>query len=101
MSNAIPISVSPTINVKFSHYRIPHNIRSRLREFHGGGQSDRRTFCSALVQPHEEDSAFGRSGFGSELLGAGMIVVGDADANPPVPGRAGEAQHVGGVIAAS
>ena len=38
--------------------------------------------------------------FGGELLGAFVVVAKDAHANPPIAGRAGEAQNFGGAIAA-
>ena len=53
-----------------------------------------------LVEAHQEDCAFGGCGFGGEFLGAVVVVVEDADADPPVSGRTVEAQDIGRAIAA-
>lgn len=57
--------------------------------------------CSYLIQPHEKHRSFGRMGCRGKLLGAIMVVAEDTDANPPIAGRTGEAQHFGGAIAPS
>ena len=57
-------------------------------------------FPNALVKADDEDGSFRRSGFCCELLGAVLIVIEDAHANPPIAGRAGKARYFGGVISA-
>src|ERR1700688_4216471 len=65
----------------------------------GGGARATRTLAT-LVEADYEDGAFGSCRFGGEFLGALVVVVEDADADPPVSGGAGEAEDVGRVIAA-
>ena len=53
-----------------------------------------------LVQPNQKHRTLARASFRNHLLGAFVVVVEDADANPPASGGAGEAQHLGGAVAA-
>ena len=53
------------------------------------GEGARATWT--LVETNQEDGSFGSCGLGGELLGTVVIVVKNANANPPVSGRAGEA----------
>jgi hypothetical protein len=45
----------------------------------------------SLVETNQKDGSFRSGGLGGKLLGTVVIVVKNANANPPVSGRAGEA----------
>src|ERR1700719_1913399 len=74
--------------------------RAGVKGFGDRGRGGPRHTAATLVEADYEDGAFGGCGFGGEFLGALVVVVEDADADPPVSGGAGEAEDVGRVIAA-